>query len=386
MQAVQTNSTDNLLPVVHDYFFKQPILRTFINKSEQKTYSNGTERKASKKRRQLSKIGLVIPFQPCIWNKNKVEAVWNEAMEMAERKMKGKYISEHVSKLMIRLRNMFKKLNFNTHRKSLAIIISEEVESIVYLNFYVKSSSFYCNAVSWLQIADKIKLEPAFYYLVLNADYTTLYDFNNERLGIILENKNEACLENNFKKIIDAIELLNTGYKKPVFFTGNVTIMKQFCNKQDRPNNYFPIPDQELPFYLKNIQPHVKVITRHWIYWRSKFITNTINTCKTEGYTSNTDAVIQALSKGADGLLLIDKQLKQQLLKIANTKRTVVKNETFMNLIEKFLSRGNWIEFTTPGLLKDVGGIVLLNNTRSLFSEETVSTIKTNGAWAGELF
>jgi hypothetical protein len=162
--------------------------------------------------------------------------------------------------------------------------------------------------------------------------------------------------------------------------------MKQFCNKQDCPSNYFPMPDQELPFYLKNIQSLVKVITRQWIYWRSKFITNTINTCKTEGYISHTDGVIQALSKGADGLLLIDKQQKQQLLKIANTKSTVVKNETFINLIQKFLSRGNWIEFTTPGLLKDFGGIVLLNNTSSLFSEETVSTIKNNGAWVGELF
>jgi hypothetical protein len=383
MQSVQTNSTDNLLPVVHDYFWNQPILRTLINKRMQKAYTISREPNASKKIQQLSKIGLVIPFQPCIWAQNKVKDVWNEAMEMAERKMKGKYMPEAVLKFMIRLRNMFNKLNFNTHRKSLAIIISEEEESIVYLNFSVKSSSFFCNEVSWLQIAEKIKLEPSFYCLVLNADQTTLYDFNNKRLSRVLENKNEACLESNFKKIIKIIELLNTGYKKPVFVTGNITIVENFCNNEYCPNNYFPMPDQQLPFHPKNILSLVKLITRNWIFWRSKFIANSI---KTEGYLSNTNAVIQALSNGADGLLLVDKRLKQQLQKMANTKRSVVKNETFINLIQKFLSRGNLIEFTTPGLLKDVGGIVLLNHARSLFSEEPISTSKNSRPWTGELF
>jgi hypothetical protein len=383
MPAVQTNSTINLLPVVHDYFFNQLLLRPLISKQP---YSISREPKAIKKRHQLSKIGLVIPFQPCIWEQNKIEAVWSVAMEMAERKMKGKYMPDAVTKIMIRLRNMFNKLNFNTHRKSLAIIISEEEESIVYLNFSVKSSSFYCNAVSWLQIADKIKIEPNFYCLVLNADHTTLYNFNNNRLSRVLENKNEAYLENNFKKVIDAIELLNTGYKKPVFVIGNMSIVEQFCDKQICPNNYFPMLDQALPFHLKNILSVAKLITRHWTYWRSKFIANTINFCKTEGYISHTDAVIRVLSKGADGLLLIDKRMKQQLRKMANTKSTVLKNENFINLIQKFLSRGNRIEFTSPGLLKDVGGIVLLNHAKSIFSEKTISISKNSGAWVGELF
>jgi hypothetical protein len=345
------------------------------------------QRKASKTRNQFSYMGMVIPFQPCMWDDTKVEAAWNEAMEMVQTKMKGKYKAECINKLVARLNNMFGRLNLNTHRKSLAVTLTPDEENIIYLSFPVRPTVFFNKNVSWLDLAANVQREPDFYYLVLNKDCSKLYDYNKKQLRTVHEQTNEPCPEKLFQNVVAPFRLLNDKNEKPVFVTGSTTLVEMFCKSEYYAENYFPLLYNKTTFSSEIIQSLIKEITGRWSYWRSKFIAGSILLAqKTNRLISHTEAVFQTLRKGADGLLLIDKRLKHQLQKHATGSVIFKMADNLITPIENFLTRGNRIEITEPGLLKDFGGIVLLSNTTSVISGVQVGIKRIEDSSSGELF
>jgi hypothetical protein len=388
MLALQTNSNINLSPVVQSDVFKRPLLKSLKHKPIQAIDErNIKERKASKTRNQFSYMGMVIPFQPCMWDDTKVEAAWNEAMEMVQTKMKGKYEEECINKLVTRLNNMFGRINLNTHRKSLAVTLTPDEENIIYLNFPVRPIVFFNKTVSWLDLAVNVQREPDFYYLVLNKDCSILYDYNKKQLRTVHQQKNEPCPEKLFQNVVAPFRLLNNKNEKPVFVTGNTTLVKLFCKSEYYAENYLPLLCHKKTFSYEIIQSLIKEITGRWSYWREKFIAGSILLAKkTNRLISHTESVFQALRKGADGLLLIDKRLKHQLQKPATGSVILKMANDLITPIENFLTRGNRIEITKPGLLKDFGGIALLSNTTSVISGVQVGIKRIEDSSSGELF
>jgi hypothetical protein len=68
--------------------------------------------------------------------------------------------------------------------------------------------------------------------------------------------------------------------------------------------------------------------------------------------------------------LLLDKNFKRQLHKSGRLNAIFHKSDELMNQIERFLTRGNCMDITEPGLLEKFGGIVLLQNIPSCFVEK----------------
>lgn len=364
MLAVQTNSNSGMLPVIYDDAFNQPQLKPLIYKPETLEH---TMRKATGKvpvqRAEFSSIGVVMPFQPSMWDDKMVEEAWNKVMEKVQQKMKEKYAAECADKLMTRLNKIFGRLNFNTHRKSLVLILTPEEEKVFYLNFPVKSVVFFSKQISVLDLAANILQDAEFYYLVLNKNSTGLYDYSEGRLRKVNENKEEPHINSLFKKAFSTTEILNKKNEKPVFITGSPNLVALFCNSYDAAGKYFPLLYHIAPYSDDVIGGIVKEIISHWNYWRSKFIAGRAVMAQQAGcLVSYIEAVLQALSKGADGLLLIDKKLKQQLQKPVKKDVLFQTTQELMVHLEKFLTRGNRIEIIETGVLKNMGGIALLTN------------------------
>ena len=126
--------------------------------------------------------------------------------------------------------------------------------------------------------------------------------------------------------------------------------------------------DNVAPFDEEIIKPPVKEIISHWNYWQSKFIIDRIMiTKKADVLIAEIEAVLQALRNSGDGLLLIDKRLKQQLYKSRRANALFNTADELMNQVERFLIRGNRIEITETGLLQEFGDIVLLQHKPSDF-------------------
>jgi hypothetical protein len=296
-----------------------------------------------------------------MWDEKSTEAAWQHAIQIVQAKMNGRYSAECTAKVITRFAKLFAKLNFNTHRKSLAVILTPDEERLIYLSYPVKPVVFSGKSVSLLDLAANIQQEADFYYLVLNKDYASLYDYNSKQLRKVYEQNNETCPVNLFKNASNTIELLNSKYEKPVFVTGRPNLVEGFCNSSSYAKHFFTLLYHASPFSNEIIQSLVKEITAHWSFWHSKFIKTKILIAQKAGMLiSNIDAVLKALATCADGLLLVDKRLKQQLQKTNIAGGVFQLADEFMGQLEKSLVRGNRIEITESGLLKDMGGIVLL--------------------------
>lgn len=342
----------------------------------------------SKPKLVFSSLGLAIPFQPSMWDEKSIQSVWNNAIEIVKTKLKGRYSEECTNTVLTRLEKLFPRLNFNTHRKSLAIILTPGEERLIYLNFPVKPVLFFSKSVSLLDLAANMQQEADFYYFVLNEGSVCLYDYNNKQLRKVYEQTNETCPVNLFKNASNVIELLNSKNEKPVFVTGRPNMVEGFCNCSSYSKRFFTLLYHASPFSNEIIQSFVKEITRHWNNWQSKFIVGRVLLAqKANVHISNTEAVLQALRKSADGLLLMDKHLKHQLQKSSKTGNVIFQiADELISQIENFLVRGNRIEITETGLLKDMGGIVLLRNTASGASGTASYNRHSEVATKGELF
>lgn len=322
-------------------------------------------RKAAKQLPVFSSLGLIIPFQPSMWDEKSIEAAWQHAIQIVQAKMNGRYSAECTAKVITRFAKLFARLNFNTHRESLVVILTPDEERLIYLSYPVKPVVFSGKSVSLLDLAANIQQEADFYYLVLNKDYASLYDYNSKQLRKVYEQNNETCPVTLFKKASNTIELMNSKYEKPVFVTGRPNLVEGFCNSSSYSEHFFTLLYHASPFSNEIIQSLVKEITSHWRYWQSKFIKRKILIAQKSGMLiSNIDAVLKALGKCADGLLLVDKHIKHQLQKTSKTGGLFQLADEFMQQLEKFLARGNRIEITESGLLKDMGGIVLLQGIK----------------------
>ena len=209
----------------------------------------------------------------------------------------------------------------------------------------------------------------------MKENNATLYEYHHNNLRRVYIKKQSPGLGEKtnpadmFKHISQAINLLNNENEKPVFVTGSPNVVELFCNSPYYSAIFFTMLYEVAPFYEKIRKSLAREISSRWDYWQSKFIAGRITIAqKANCLISNSEVVLKALSLSADGWLLLDKNLKRELHKSGRVNAFINKPHGLMNQIERFLSRGNRIETTEAGLLKDFGGIILLQNNQSVNS------------------
>ncbi len=304
---------------------------------------------------------LAIPFQPSMWDEKSIHAVWKNGMELAKEKLKVLNNAGYSDAILARLEVLLPRLNYNTHRKSLAIILTPAEEKLLYLSFPVQPAVFLNNAVSLLDLAANMQQEAAFYYLILHEKSASLYNYNNKQLCKVYEQRNETCPEILFKNAASTVELMNCNYENPVFVNGSPTMVERFYNSSAYSKEFFTLLYHTTPFSVEIIPSLVKEIATRWNYWQLKFIKAKILLARQTGrLVSHFDAVLKALRKCTDGVLLVDEQLKCRLQTPGMESNNFPLANDFMQQVENFLVRGNRIEIAASGSLKEMGGIVLL--------------------------
>jgi len=338
--------------------------------------ANTAKVKIAKARTAISSIGLVIPFHPSMQDEKTSHTLLSNAAEAVKIKMKDSYDDVCIKNVLDRLKKLFNQLNYNTHRKSIAVILKPDEEKITYLNFPVKPVTYLNKYVSLLELTANADKQPDFYYLVLQENNAALYEYHLNQLIRVYATKQEPGLNeitnpgSLFKQVSQTIERINNKNEKPVFVTGSSNLVELFCNSPYYSHAFFTLLYELAPDDEEIIKRLVKETISQWNYWQSKFIAGRIMMVqKANSLISNVEAVLNALSHSADGLLLIDKRLKRQLYKSRRVNALFNTADELMNQVERFLSRGNRIEITETGLLKNFGGIVLLQNNTSHFSE-----------------
>jgi hypothetical protein len=324
----------------------------------------------------ITTLGITFPFQPSMHDKKFIQTTLTYINKAVEIKLKEKYNSAFRKSILARLDKTFSKLNYDTHKKSVAIMIGPDEETITYLNFFTKPLIYFNKNISLFDLVANTNNQPEFFLLFSGDKKSMLFEYYNGKLHKEYETKDSGYISISAgyqrlagkptkvirdQQTLNVIKLMNPKNNKPIFITGKTEQVNGLYNAAFFREIMFTkgstFPDDaadKLKFLASEINDE-------WRYWHYEFLAGKIELAKKlNRLISKIANVSEALQWSEDGILLIDKYYKRQLMKSLRMNSLVKSPEIWMKHLERFLSRGNQIEIVKPGLLKDYGGIVLV--------------------------
>lgn len=114
------------------------------------------------KKQVIYSLGLVIPFYPSMVDKNTIQGILNYTLEVVQAKLESLHVEVEIEQITRRLQKIFKSLNYNSHRKSVAIIIEGEEEKVINLNYSGKPVFLFNETFSLLDLVGNSIQNPEF--------------------------------------------------------------------------------------------------------------------------------------------------------------------------------------------------------------------------------
>jgi hypothetical protein len=321
----------------------------------------------------IESVGLVIPFQPSIVEKKTIQAILDYTLEMVQLKLERKFDQSEINNIVIKLEHIFRRLNYNSHRKSVAIILEgEEEENVIYLNYSGKPVFQFNETFSLLDLVGDSSQNPEFELLVFHNDRAELYEYFNNSLHRVFAQDHSFCKEKNnclISRISNIIKQVNGKNEKPIFvYSTDGQYADEFCQNFCFNEIAFKINviyEGEIASTIKLLE---KKIVTQWKHHQNKLIKGQIQIAKkAHSLISNLYKVVSSLKKGDDGLLLVDSFMKDEIHNTSADLQFQSATRKLNNEIEKFLARGNRIEITEGGLLENLGGIALIKDDGPAF-------------------
>jgi len=329
----------------------------------------------------IESLGLVIPFQPSIVEKKTIQTILDYTLEMVQLKLESKFDQSEINSIIKKLENIFCRLNYNSHRKSVAIILEgKEAEKVIYLNYSGKPVFQFNETFSLLDLVGDSAQNPEFELLVFHNDLAELYEYFNNSLHRVFAQDHSFCKEKNnclISRICNIIKQVNSKNEKPVFvYSLDGQYADEFCQNFCFNEIAFKINVIHEGEMASTIELLVKKIIAQWKHHQNKLIKGQIQIAKkTDSLITNLFKVISALKKGDDGLLLVDSFMKDEIHNTSTDLQFQAATQKLNNEIEKFLARGNRIEITEGGLLENLGGIALIKDDGPAFEIEKATRI-----------
>src|SRR6476659_1164360 len=113
----------------------------------------------------LPAVSIIMPFTPVITLKQDLEYRIKIVMDKVEAMLNTHYKAEMVMPVILKLKNLVRNLNYNTHKKSIAIFVSPVVEKIYYLDVYMEDK---------IVIDQSFKIRDLVYYKKQKVEYLVL--------------------------------------------------------------------------------------------------------------------------------------------------------------------------------------------------------------------
>ncbi|MEO6845195.1 MAG: hypothetical protein ABI184_08480, partial [Ginsengibacter sp.] len=279
----------------------------------------------------ITKLGITFPFQPSMQDKRLIQSTLEYITKSVEIKLKENYNSAFQKSTLARLERIFNRLNYNTNKKSVAILIGPDEERITYLNFFTKPLIYFNKNISILDLVANMNNQAEFFLLFSRETKSMLFEYYNGKLhkeyetsdgGFISKGSGYQRLmekptrDDRDQQILNVLKLMNPKYSKPVFVTGTTECVDRLWNTAPfreimfkKGSAFLNAPEEKLEFLASEINAE-------WRYWHYEFLAGKIALAEKSNHLfSKISAVSEGLRCSRDGLLLIDKYYKKQLLK-----------------------------------------------------------------------
>ena len=197
-------------------------------------------------------ISIIMPFEPKMSLKTELNHSLKTVSDKVEKELLENYPNEIVMLVMQKLRAIINNLNFNTHKKSLAIYVSPVFEKVLYLDIAVEEKIIVDKSFEIRDLVYSKKQLHKYLVLLLSGKESRIYIGNSETFVRIVSNTSESVFAymndipekvanfsdmsdrkeivmNKFLHFIDnSLDIILNAYHLPLFVLGTKRILGHF--------------------------------------------------------------------------------------------------------------------------------------------------------------
>ena len=344
-------------------------------------------------------VSIFMPFDPKMGMKNKLMFSLSKATNKVVSELRDKYPNEMSLLVIQKLKAIIKNLDFNTHKKSLAIFVSPVFEKVYYLNIDVEEKIIVNESFQIRDIVYSKKQSQKFHILQLNEKSGRIFlsDTNSSvkmipeecmtknnckndstgRAGYLPDTPtvNDIAIENFLHHVDDSLDKILKSDRLPIFVMGTEKVVEQFKNLSIHNEafvEYVHGDFKECSLYedLKRfLNPHLA----NWQEIKQKNLLHQLREAAGKNRLSFgiEDVQREVINPKGRLLLMENKYLFESGLwnaRVSNDRvaRTYNKFSCIKNpideMIEKVLENGGDVEFVNNGLLRDYRQIALIKD------------------------
>jgi hypothetical protein len=339
-------------------------------------------------------VSVIMPFDPKMGQKSAIENRLRSAMNKVKKELREKYPDEKAVPVFQKLHSLIKDLNYSTHKKSIAILVSPLVAKVYYLDVQVKEKIIVDESFEIRDLVYSKKEITKYLVLVLTSKRSSIYQSDSAEFVRIVSNtpsdastknaipelpgkfsnesdRRDSVLNKFLQKVDNGLSIILKSYPFPLFVIGTSPVIgcfKKLTHNYSSVLNYIHGNFEEASEteIRKAILPHVAV----WTKVKQQYLLRQLNIAHENGKLSTgiEDVLLSAsLHKGR--LLVVSKnfgRLPEHGLEknfgsddFADKRPPYIK-DVVDKIIEKVFENGGDIEFMDNKVLGDYGHIALV--------------------------
>jgi Bacterial archaeo-eukaryotic release factor family 3 len=234
----------------------------------------------------MPSVSVIIPFEPKMSLKSEIEYKLKTAIDRVKEQLETGYPAEKSQPVLNRLKEIVKKLDYSTYKKSIAIFVSALMEKLYYLDFTVEEKIIVDESFEIRDLIYSKKELHKYLVLVLSSQANIIYLGNTIRFVRIISHlpehvsaykndiaervanfsdpsqRNEIMLEKFLRYTDEGLAILLKAYPLPVFVMATERTaghFKKITHNSGRilafvHGNFEEATDAEL---RKALQPHI---------------------------------------------------------------------------------------------------------------------------------
>ncbi|KAA9040614.1 hypothetical protein FW778_00805 [Ginsengibacter hankyongi] len=134
-------------------------------------------------------VFIIMPFEPMMSTKYQLELKLKQVSKIVEEKLLKNHIAAEAQPILLRLQLLIKELNYNSLKKSIAILLSASDEQVIYFDIPVREKVSVDESFGICDIILNKKEKIGYLVLLLNSDKSKMYVGNLKDLQLIKSNK-----------------------------------------------------------------------------------------------------------------------------------------------------------------------------------------------------
>ncbi|MFD2526756.1 hypothetical protein ACFSQD_13125 [Flavihumibacter stibioxidans] len=310
-------------------------------------------------RRDVPSVAVLFPFDPKMTDKQDMAVHLKQVMSKAEAAILQRYSSETAMELIQRLQQVMSRLNFNTHKKAVAIFLSSESEKLMYLDISLKEKIEVAGNLSMRDLVLDKNQQEEYLVLVLEEDHARIFDGNSQAImKLILDQPNTILPQLDY-----GLSVVLASNPFPVFVLGAKKLLSEFSRVTSNAVEIVKyITSYKKTILEGSISKALDPFIRNWRKTYQFFLEQKLfNARNTNKLVCGLENVQMNSCRMGNALLLVDRDFYPSGRNPSRQEPFYIKDEVD-RLIESTLTSGGNVELVDQELLRDYGRIALLQN------------------------